>query len=221
MTRRGTRRGYTRGMKYPLVIFDFDGTLADSFPFFMQAQHVLAQRHGFAAMPEARLDALRRLGTRELMREMNVPAWKLPMVAADFVRMMRQAPPVPLFAGVPEVLRELREGGIRLGILTSNSLDNVRRVLGVELMAAIELLDGGAHMLGKHRRIARMLKQARAPGTQAIYIGDQLSDGEAAWRAGVAFGAVGWGYAHPDSLRAAQPEEFFDTVPELGRFAMR
>ena len=38
---------------------------------------------------------------------------------------------------------------------------------------------------------------------------------------GVAFGAVGWGYAHPDSLRAAGPQEFFDTVQELGRFAMR
>jgi len=207
-------------MRYPLVIFDFDGTLADSFPFFVEAQHVLAQRHGFAAIPEGRIDEMRRMGTRELLDTLGFPKWKLPIVAADFVRTMRAAPPVPLFPGVAQALRQLREGGARLAILTSNSADNVRRVLGEELMAAIELVDGGAHMLGKHRRIARMLRQAKAEASQAIYVGDQVSDGEAARRAGVAFGAVGWGYAHADALRAAGAEEFFDSVAELRRLAL-
>lgn len=206
-------------MKYPLVIFDFDGTLADSFPFFVEAQHALASRHGFNAIENDRVDALRRLGTRELLRELGFPTWKVPIVAADFIRMMRGAPPVPLFPGIAQVLRHLRESGARLAILTSNSVENVRRVLDAELMEAIELMDGGAHVLGKHRRIARMLKQARADASQAIYIGDQVSDGEAARRAGVAFGAVGWGYAHADTLRAMGAEEFFETVPELGRLA--
>jgi phosphoglycolate phosphatase len=206
-------------MRYPLVIFDFDGTLADSFPFFMEAQHALAQRHGFKAIPEDRIDEMRRLDTRELMREFGLSKWKLPVVAADFVRTMRAAPPVPLFPGVAEALRHLREGGSRLAILTSNSADNVRRVLDAELLEAIELIDGGAHLLGKHRRIARMLKKAKADASQAIYIGDQVSDGEAARRAGVAFGAVGWGYAHTDALRAAGAEEFFDSVDQLRRLA--
>ncbi|WP_206862329.1 HAD-IA family hydrolase [Lysobacter changpingensis] len=204
-------------MRYPLVIFDFDGTLADSFPFFVKAQHALADRHGFTAIAEDRVDALRRLGTRELMREVNLPAWKAPIVAADFIRMMRGAPPVPLFPGVAEVLRQLRDGGARLAILTSNSVENVRRVIDAELLGAIELIDGGAHMLGKHRRIARMLKEARAAASEAIYVGDQVSDGEAARRVGVAFGAVGWGYAHADTLRTMGAEEFFESVPELGR----
>lgn len=204
-------------MRYPLLIFDFDGTLADSFPFFMEAQHALAQRHGFKAIPEDRIDEMRRLDTRELMREFGLSKWKLPVVAADFVRTMRAAPPVPLFPGVAETLRQLREGGARLAILTSNSADNVRRVLDAELLEAIELIDGGAHLLGKHRRIARMLKKAKTDAAHAIYIGDQVGDGEAARRAGVAFGAVGWGYAHTDALRAAGAEEFFDSVDELRR----
>lgn len=208
-----------RRMRYPLVIFDFDGTLADSFPFFVKAQHALAQRHGFTAIEDDRVDALRRLGTRELLRELKFPTWKVPIVAADFVRMMRGAPPVPLFPGVADTLRHLRDRGARLAILTSNSVDNVRRVLDAELMEAIELIDGGAHVLGKHRRIARMLKLAKTGASEAIYIGDQVSDGEAARRVGVAFGAVGWGYSHADTLRAMGAEEFFETVPELGRLA--
>ena len=79
-------------MRYPLVIFDFDGTLADSFPFFLQAQQGLAQRHGFTAVAEDRVEALRHLGPREIMRELAVPAWKLPVVVADFIRAMRDAP---------------------------------------------------------------------------------------------------------------------------------
>jgi phosphoglycolate phosphatase len=209
-----------RRMRYPLVIFDFDGTLADSFPFFVKAQHALAQRHGFTAIADDRVDALRRLGTRDLLRELKFPTWKVPIVAADFVRMMRGAPPVPLFPGVADTLRHLRDSGARLGILTSNSVENVRRVLDADLMEAIELIDGGAHVLGKHRRIARMLKQAKADASQAIYVGDQVSDGEAAKRVGVAFGAVGWGYSHADTLRAMGAEEFFETVPELGRLAL-
>ncbi|HEY0502922.1 MAG TPA: HAD hydrolase-like protein [Lysobacter sp.] len=206
-------------MKPSLVLFDFDGTLADSFPFFLQAQGVLARRHGFDPIHEDRVEELRRLGPRELMRELAFPAWKLPIVVADFIALMRDSPPVPLFPGVAEMLTRLRANGARLGILTSNSIDNVRRVLGSELADAIEFYDGGANMLGKHRRLARMVRQARVPAAQAIYIGDQLSDGEAARRAGVPFGAVAWGYAHADALRAVRPDEFFETVGELGRLA--
>lgn len=206
-------------MRYPLVIFDFDGTLADSFPFFVEAQHVLARRHGFAAIEAGRVEALRRMDTRALMRELDVPRWKLPLVAADFIRMMRAAPPVPLFPGVADALRALHGSGVRLAILTSNSAENVRRVLGEELMAVIERVDGGAHLLGKHRRIARMLGQARMRNGEAIYVGDQIADGEAARRAGVAFAAVAWGYAHADALRAAGADKFLAEVAELARFA--
>lgn len=207
------------GMAYPLAIFDFDGTLADSFPFFLRAQATLAQRHGFAPVEEERIEDLRRLGTREIMRQMQVPRWKLPVVAADFIRLMREAPPVPLFPGVGEALRELRARGVRLAILTSNAEDNVRKVLGADLVAMVETVDGGAHVLGKHRRIAKMLDRFRDCARRAIYIGDQLSDAEGARRAGVAFGAVAWGYAHPDALRAAAPDEFFGQVAELRRIA--
>jgi phosphoglycolate phosphatase len=205
------------GVKYPLVIFDFDGTLADSLPFFLQAQQDLAQRHGFEAASGERMEALRHLDARALLRELGIPAWKLPAMIADFLAAMRHAPPVPLFPGIADTLTQLHDRGVRLAILTSNSADNVPRVLGAELMGVIEFLDGGAHVLGKHRRISRMLKQARVASTEAIYVGDQLSDGEAARRAGVAFGAVGWGYSHPDALRASGPGEFFASVEELGR----
>ena len=101
-------------MRYPLIIFDFDGTLADSFPFFVATHNLLARRHGFAEVAEAEVDGLRALPTRALLARSGLPAWRLPWVARDFVRAMAAAPSIPLFGGIPEVLRTLHAAGITL-----------------------------------------------------------------------------------------------------------
>jgi len=64
-------------MTYPLAIFDFDGTLADSFPFFLQAQHQLADKHGFARVLPHEVEALRRSSVSDLIKHSGLPVWKL------------------------------------------------------------------------------------------------------------------------------------------------
>ncbi len=71
-------------MAYELAIFDFDGTLADSFEFFVSTHNVLAERHGFAALDDSRLHEYRGLEPREIMRRQRVPMWKLPFIAKGF-----------------------------------------------------------------------------------------------------------------------------------------
>jgi len=51
-------------MKYKLAIFDFDGTLADSFPFFLTTVNELAGIHKFKRIDSAELDTLRRYSAR-------------------------------------------------------------------------------------------------------------------------------------------------------------
>ncbi|MFL6293325.1 MAG: hypothetical protein ACJ759_20725 [Thermoanaerobaculia bacterium] len=46
-------------------------------------------------------------------------------------------------------------------------------------------------------------------------IGDEIRDLEAARAEGIAFGAVTWGYTHPEALRAHGPEEMFSTIDEI------
>lgn len=50
---------------------------------------------------------------------------------------------------------------------------------------------------------------------QAIAIGDEARDCEAARAAGIAFGAVTWGYAAPETLRSLNPDEIFSTVDDI------
>jgi phosphoglycolate phosphatase len=194
---------------YDLAIFDFDGTLADSFPFFLTVHNRLARKHGFAEVAEHEVEGLRGLATRELAARSGLPAWKLPIVARDFMAHMQAAEPVPLFAGVAEALREARARGLRLALVTSNSRENVSRTLGDSLVALFDPVDCGASMFGKASRLRRVLRRLGVDAARAIYVGDQTADGEAAQAAGMAFGAVAWGYATLAALEALRPARQF------------
>lgn len=123
------------------------------------------------------------------------------------------------FEGVDAVLRQLDASGAALALVSSNSAVNCRRVLGDDNWRRFAHVECGASIFGKRRRIARVLKSARVPRDRAIYVGDQLADAEAARAAGVAFGAVAWGYASFHSLIAAKPEAEFARLKDLGQLA--
>jgi phosphoglycolate phosphatase len=203
-------------MTYKLAIFDFDGTLADSFDFFVASHNALARRHGFAELDLARIDEYRGQEPRELMRHHGVPMWKLPLIAKDFIDMMaRDATGIRLFDGIGEALHALSASGVDLAIVTSNSLENVRRVVGKEVIQRIRHIESGASIFGKRRRLERVLKTTNIARQHAIYIGDQATDAQAARAAGIAFGAVRWGYAKATTLDRHSPAMTFRCVSEL------
>lgn len=203
-------------MTYQLAIFDFDGTIADSFPFFVAVHDKLAARHGFAKLDYARLDEYRTLEPRAIMRRQGVATWKLPFIAKDFMAMMSaETGGVRLFDGVDEALRLLSAHGVRLAIVTSNSLENVRQAVGDERIRQIEHIEARASLFGKRRRLERVLAATGVAPHEAIYVGDQTTDAEAAHAAGIAFGAVHWGYASADLLERLSPAMSFRTVADL------
>jgi phosphoglycolate phosphatase len=72
-------------------------------------------------------------------------------------------------------------------------------------------------MFGKRARYRRVLRRSGIPAAQAISIGDEIRDADAARAAGVDFGAVAWGFTSAASLRAQSPALFFDTVNDIVR----
>ena len=203
-------------MAYRLAAFDFDGTLADSFHYFIANVNSLARKHGFREMDPARVEHYRGIEPRELMRQHDVPMWKLPFVARDFMALMaRDVSQVRPFDGIVAALVALASRGVTLAVVTSNSADNVRRVMGEDLMRHVRLMECGASMFGKRRRLERLLREAGVGKADCIYVGDQSNDAEAARDAGIAFGAVHWGYASADSLERFGPALRFRGVADL------
>jgi len=207
-------------MSYRLAIFDFDGTLADSFPFLLSVFNRIADEHGFRRLDLSQVERLRHYDTRAMMRHVGMPAWKLPLAAASFKSLMREnAGQVRLFPQVDTVLRELALCDIKLTIVSSNAEDNVRRVLGPELAPLISQYECGMSIFGKTARIRKVVKRAAVAPAAALYIGDQATDAEAARKAGVAFAAVHWGFAPIEVLRKVEPEHEFDLPASLAAIA--
>jgi phosphoglycolate phosphatase len=207
-------------MNYRLVLFDFDGTLADSFPFFLQVFNELAAEHGFKAIDPATLPSLRHHTARQMMKHVGMPFWKLPIVAKSFIARMRvSVSSIQRFDGVDAVLKHLVAKGATLAIVTSNSLENVHAILGPDNMRHISHFECGMSIFGKPARIQRVFRQTRIPREAAIYIGDQLTDLEAAHKAGIPFGAVSWGYGTLESMRTHGADHEFESMSELKRLA--
>lgn len=204
--------------KYKLVIFDSDGTLADSLPWLETAFNEVAARHGFSPVTEVNREELRALAPRHLLQHLKIPFWKIPtLVAGVRRRMAEHIAQFSLFDGIAGSLQSLHRSDITLGIVSSNSRQNVRHILGPENAALIRHYACGASVFGKALKLRALLKASGIPARQAIYIGDEIRDAEAARKAGMAYGAVAWGYHSLQTLRAQKAEEYFQKPREIGQ----
>jgi phosphoglycolate phosphatase len=203
-------------MPYSLVIFDLDGTLADSLPWFRRNVNDVADKFGFRRVEDADIEPLRRAGSREILKRLEVPLWKLPMIARH-MRKLKAAhlADIALFPGVDAMLRAVADKGVRLALVSSDSEANARRQLGETNAALFSYFDCGASIFGKAAKFRRVLARAGIEAGQAISIGDEVRDIEAARAAGIACAAVTWGYAAPKALRAQAPDRMFDKMEEI------
>jgi phosphoglycolate phosphatase len=200
-------------MRYKLVIFDFDGTLADSFPWFCRILNEVADRFGFRRTEPHEIDTLRTMGARDLMRHFGIPAWKMPFIAHHVrKRKSQELGETHLFDGVDRMLRELSDAGIALALVSSNSEANCRAILGADNASFIRHYQCGASLFGKSAFFRRVLRKTGTPPREAICIGDEIRDLDAARKEGIDFGAVTWGYTAAEALTARGPTVVFHTV---------
>lgn len=202
--------------RYKMVIFDFDGTLADSFPWFVGVINDVASKFNFRRVESHEIEGLRGYDARRLMKHLGIPFWKVPLIARHMQRMMtRDIERIALFEGVEPLLRELRQRGITLALVTSNTRENALRALGPENAALFDHFVCGASILGKHAKFKKLLKTCGLLPQETLCIGDELRDIEAARKEAIPFGAVAWGYTSEDALRAAAPLEVFKHADEI------
>jgi phosphoglycolate phosphatase len=202
--------------KYRLVMFDSDGTLADTLPWMRSVFNELADEFGFRRVEPHEYGQFRDLHGAAMLKALGLPLWKLPrVVVAMRRRMAAHAGEFRPFAGVAEMLSRLSARGIELAVVSSNSLENVRRVLGPENERLFGRLDCGVSMSGKASRLSAAVRAAGVAPDDAIYIGDEIRDGEAARKARVHFGAATWGQHSAEALRTCAPEFVFASPAEI------
>lgn len=200
---------------YALAIFDFDGTLADSFPWFCSVLDQTADKFGLNRVKPDEIPSLRELSSYDALKQLGVPFYKLPAIST-FMRglAVEGIPHIPMFAGAADALAALHAGGVHLALVSSNAEAAVRAVLG----PAAELIDRyacGSSLFGKSQKFQAVLNALRLPRTEAIAIGDEIRDIDAARKTHLAAGSITFGYNSRDALRRHHPDYLFDSYEQL------
>jgi phosphoglycolate phosphatase len=202
-------------MWYDFILWDFDGTLADTFAVMVRAYNALAQTRGFHPIDDPL--AVRGLAPLALLRGLGIPLTRLPTVVAGVLAAVRrEMPNVRLFPGVAEVLDALGRSGLRMAVLSSNSRENVLACLRANgIQEHFEAVVGYRRVFGKGRAIRQMLRPKGVSGPRAVYIGDEVRDVAAARQAGIDIAAVTWGYNTRELLAAQGADYLVDSPNEL------
>ena len=207
-------------MSFPVVLFDFDGTVIDSGAIILASmRHATQTVLGREVEDEILMAAVGGAGLNEQMRLLDDSR------VDELVRVYR-AHNEPLHAGLAccagmeDVLEALKRDGRRLGIVTAKRRQTV--ALAFEQIPIEHLFDVvvGSDDTERHKPepdpILHALEQLGATPDDAVYVGDSPFDIRAAKAAGVHAVAVTWGGIHSqERLAAEDPDAIVHTAEEL------
>lgn len=197
-----------------VLLFDFDGTIADTLDLAMVIGKKVADEFGLRQLTNKEIIRFRNGGLREAVRDLKIPLRKIPSMILrirqeihDNIELMRP------INGIDAVLKKLRPRCQSLGIVTSNSQENVLWFLKKN---NLELFDFGAYssaIFGKLSKLRGLIHRHHLPKENTLYFGDTIGDIEACRKAGIRVAAVTWGYNTKEALAAAKPD-FLVSRPE-------
>ncbi|MCX7713541.1 MAG: HAD-IA family hydrolase [Chthoniobacterales bacterium] len=198
------------------VIFDFDGTLADTFAIAVEVYNSVAVDFGCRIVKQEEIPAARKKSARQLMGELGVTKRKLPRLAARCLKLIHQKMECVLpFPGITASILTLKNSGLILGILTSNSCENVEVFLRKNDLEKFDFVRSSSRLFGKAKEIRSILKEYGWKPSEVAFVGDECRDMEAGAKAKVVTVAVGWGFNLPEALLEQKPDLFLQYPEQL------
>ena len=195
----------------PVILFDFDGVIADSFDVFFKAFTAVCSEMDFQRLNSK--EALLRLFDGNLLRQLwkaGFPFWRIQSLVRRFEpRIAAENLKIQPFLGMPELLRELAAAH-PVYIISSNTSSHVEAFCARFAITGIRDMLGSDQATSKVRKIRSVSK--RHPGHVPYYIGDTKGDmieGKAARATTV---AVAWGWHSLPRLLESKPD-FIANVP--------
>jgi phosphoglycolate phosphatase len=202
---------------YSLAIFDFDGTLADSFPWFISSLDQTADHFGLKRVDPNEIESLREMSSRDALNHLKVPMLKLPAITLYMHNLFAEGMhDIALFPGAAEMLFALHHAGVKLALVSSNAEANVRHVLG-PAAGIVDHYACGASLWGKAQKFGGVMRAMRQSPARTISIGDEIRDIDAAHQAGLTAGVMTFGYNSRTALERRGPEYLFDDYEALRR----
>ncbi|MFH1694499.1 MAG: HAD-IA family hydrolase [Patescibacteria group bacterium] len=207
-------------MKEKTILFDFDGTVADTVGPIVEILNEIADDFGFPQIDGEILERFRNKENREALKyaleKGKIPKYKVPLIIkrvwSEIHKKIATWQPID---GMKEALLSLKRDGYQLGIVTTGSKRNVIKFLEGNEMEYFDFIYGGKSLFGKEKILQDLLKSHNLHPEEVFYIGDQTSDIEAARSVGIRSIAVTWGFNSEEILRKHNPDGFVTTPNDL------
>jgi len=206
------------GLK-PYLLFDFDGTLADSLHLGLAIANELSSQYGYQPLTEEELDYLRGQPLSTIFKRVHIPFYRIPaFLLQGKKRLNERLSELQPISGMPEALHTLKAADFKMALLTSNALDNVLPFLE---RYNIKVFDWYCCDIGLFQKTAALNREIEKRGLlkkDVFYIGDEARDIRAAKAVKIPMLSVSWGYQPRSLLETYHPEHLLDTPDELVRF---
>ena len=203
-------------MKVNTIIFDFDGTIAQSLESMFMIFNRISGEYGFNKIDIKKVDTYRSKGVREVLKEMAIPIYKLPFIEKRFQQeLSKEIEKIKPYEGLVDLLIGLNKKRIMMGILSSNSEYNVKRFLKNNKIDFFNFVYSGSSIFGKGKVLKRLIKSKKLDAEGVVYVGDETRDIQAAKEVGTKSIAVTWGLNTKEPLSLANPDWIIDTPKQL------
>jgi phosphoglycolate phosphatase-like HAD superfamily hydrolase len=203
-------------MQTPVMIFDFDGTIADTHHYMVALCNRLAPEFGYDLIPQEDIEALRDKSAIEIIQHLQIPMLKVPSIVRKAKRLFRDGiSTIKLIDGMHDALHDLQRDGVRLGILSSNDRENIETFLDLHDIHVFDFIQGARTIWGKHHSLRKLIAREKIDSSSVYYVGDESRDVAAARQAHVISVAVAWGCNSHQHLVAANPDHLLSAPSEL------
>ncbi len=198
------------------VLFDFDGTIADSENTALDIMTVMAERHGMRMIRPDEVEKFKKMPIRERFRQLDLPMRKLPKWAKEYNHLFQDAVGlVDPFDGISEMLKTLNSKGFTISIISSNAENNIRKFLIRHELDFIYDVHCSHHVFSKDKMIKKLLRRWKLQRSDAIYVGDEHRDVVACKKAGVKVIWVRWGFDGHEAVLLENPDFIAETPSDI------
>lgn len=201
-----------------LIIFDFDGVLADSMGMVLEFYNILADKYDLKrAKSEKDISGLFHENVYVGLKKAGLDESRSAEFLEDMKRLtLEYKEKLEAFEGVPETLKKLHEDSKTLAIISSNHSDVIEMFLKqYGLLNIFYVIYGAENSTSKVEKINRLLGEFEAEKSNTYYVGDTKGDIKEGKEADVKTVAACWGYHTKDELQSTGPDFLVEKVEEL------
>ncbi len=177
-----------------MLLFDFDGTLADTFLLGSQLINEYADRFGYQRID---FEKNKNKSARELIKMAKVHWWEIPRLLRFFRReTIAHAQEIEAFTGIPELILSLHGKGIAMGVVSTNTQTIIDTFLDkYKIKDCFSYFKTEVSLFGKKRTLRKARRKLHRQGHDSlIYIGDELRDIDACKAADIPIISCAWGF---------------------------